>query len=390
MAGKPRLLRITTVPVSLKLLLNGQLKFMEQQGFEVLGVSADGPEVNDLKSEGIQHQVVNMTRKITPWKDLMALISLIKIIRKFRPDIVHSHTPKAGLLAMIAAWICRVPIRLHTIAGLPLMEEKGLKRTMLVVTERITYRMATKVFVNSAGLKDFIHNSGISRTPLNIIGKGSSNGIDTSYFAPSRELAEKGRSLRIKFAIPDDAILFCFAGRIVTDKGVNELLQSFVELRREIKCNLVLLGAMEEKLDPLKPENMDLLTEKDSGIICAGFQNDIRPWLAASNVFVFPSYREGFPNVLMQAVCMNIPCIATDINGCNEIIENGNTGILVPPKDTQSLLQEMRNLALNPEMRSRLAKNARAYIVGHFDRTYIWTSLLEEYQNQLEFVRNHH
>ncbi|HYC85034.1 MAG TPA: glycosyltransferase, partial [Chryseosolibacter sp.] len=170
MKDKPRLLRVTTVPISLKLLLKGQLSFFANQGFDVLAASSPGPEVDALGQQGVAHAAIPMTRKITPLRDLQSLWQLVRLMHRYKPVIVHTHTPKAGLLGMIAAWMCRVPIRLHTVAGLPLMEAAGLKRQVLLVTERLTYLCATHVYPNSRGLQDFIVSHIRTRTPVSVIG----------------------------------------------------------------------------------------------------------------------------------------------------------------------------------------------------------------------------
>jgi hypothetical protein len=191
---KTRLLRITTVPISLHLLLRGQFRFMQEQGYEVYTMSADGKEIPEVLKEGVQHILVPMTRKITPLQDIKCLWKMINVIRSIRPDIVHTHTPKAGLLGMMAAWLCGVPVRMHTVAGLPLVESSGLKRFILVATERLTYFCATRVYPNSVGLQDFMLQSlGVKNDKLKIIGKGSSNGIDTGYFKKSDVLLNQSK-----------------------------------------------------------------------------------------------------------------------------------------------------------------------------------------------------
>lgn len=378
----PRLLRITTVPISLKLLLRGQLSFFRREGFDVLAVSADGPEIKSLQEEGIPHHVVPMTRSITPFRDLVSLIRLIGVIRKFKPDIVHTHTPKAGLLGMMAAWFCRVPVRLHTVAGLPVMERTGLIRTMLTFTERITYACATCVYPNSAGLQNFIQSSISGNTPLKIIGKGSSNGINTSTFSATDQLRMEARELREFQGIKPDEIVFSFIGRIVRDKGINELLAAFDALCKQIPCKLLLAGPFEDELDPISEDSRRIIAE-NRNVITPGYLDDVRPLLLASDIFVFPSYREGFPNVVMQACCMGCPCIVTDINGCNEIIEHGDTGLLIKPKNADALTEAMLHLAGDPELRQKFAIRARAFVVANFDQQYVWLELLREYEELL-------
>lgn len=378
----PRLLRITTVPISLKLLLRGQLSFFKENGFEVLAVSSDGPEVQSLTDEGIPHAVVQMTRVISPLRDLVALFTLVRVIRKFRPDIVHTHTPKAGLLGMLAAWLCRVPVRLHTVAGLPVMERRGFVRQLLLLTERITYACATTVYPNSRGLKTFIDKHIATQTPVKIIGNGSSNGIDTRFFTPTDDLRAEGQNLRHQYAIPDNALVFSFIGRIVADKGVNELVRAFHDLSARMNVYLLLTGPFEDELDPVSAESRRIIGESKR-IITPGYVNDVRPVLIAADVFVLPSYREGFPNVVMQACCMGTPCIVSDINGCNEIIAHNETGLIVRPKDPDALRSAMETMASYPDLRDAFSTRARDHVVRNYDQGFVWNELLGEYRRHL-------
>ncbi|MFM7195721.1 MAG: glycosyltransferase, partial [Bacteroidota bacterium] len=252
-----RLLRVTTVPISLKILLRGQLAWMRAQGFEVLAVSADGPEVSDLQSEGIAHKVVRMHRAITPLADLIAVIRMYRVIREFRPDIIHTHTPKAGLVGLLAARLAGVPVRFHTVAGLPLMGLSGWRRQLLVRTERFTYRCATRVFVNSFSLREYIDRE-ITRGKfdLTVLGNGSSNGIDTEYFSRHTEVLSAAQDIRRSLSIPEAAPVFCFIGRVVRDKGIGELINAFDQVRdRRPDVQLLLVGPLEPERDPLTPSD---------------------------------------------------------------------------------------------------------------------------------------
>jgi glycosyltransferase involved in cell wall biosynthesis len=398
MKTSPRLLRITTVPISLKYLLGGQLTFFQEQGFEVCAVSAEGSEVTEIERES-KHKVIPMTREITPLQDLYCLWLLIRLILKLKPDIVHTHTPKAGLLGMIAAWICRVPVRMHTVAGLPLMEAKGFKRKMLELTEKITYACATHVYPNSQGLLKFI-DSGfripdtgyripdiadpkpeILNQKFKIIGKGSSNGIDTTFFSRTDALSHDAKSIRQKHGIAETDFVFSFVGRLVKDKGLVELVVAFQKLN--LPSRLLLVGPFEDHLDPLPDEVMTFL-KNDSRVILAGFQKDVRPWMMAADGFVFPSYREGFPNVVMQAACLELPVIVSDINGCNELIVRDETGWVVPAKNAVQLLLAMKEMSADKEKGMRMAKKARKFVVANFDRAYVWEELLKEYRANLK------
>lgn len=376
---KRKLIRITTVPSSLKILLKGQLAFMSNY-YDVVAVSSDGVSFNSsfesvLMQEGVRGIKINMTRKITPLRDLLSLAKLIILFCKEKPYIVHTHTPKAGTLGMIAAYICRVPHRLHTIAGLPLLETKGKKRKLLDFVEKITYFCATKVYPNSFEMQKIVLDNGYTKaSKLKVIGKGSSNGIDTSYFNSSIVEAYKSDFTKNRF-------IFCFVGRIVGDKGINELIAAFTRLQRDYDdIGLLLIGEFEKELDKISPESEKQIFE-NSQIQFVGFQSDVRPFMKASDVFVFPSYREGFPNVVMQAGAMELPSIVSNINGCNEIIKNGENGIIVPVKNIEQLYDAMKTLYQDRALLSSMKKESRKMIVSRYEKDYVWNCLLKEYKS---------
>jgi glycosyltransferase involved in cell wall biosynthesis len=378
----PKLFRITTVPQSLEILLKGQLRFMSKY-YDITAISSDKERLEKVgTNEGVKTCSIELTRQITPFKDLKALFQLYGYLRKEKPYIVHTHTPKAGLIGMLAAYLAKVPNRLHTVAGLPLMETSGLKRKILNFTERLTYRCATQVYPNSKGLKEFIEkNKFCSENKLKIIADGSSNGIDTRHFSPVHVSSEERKKLREEFHIQADDITFCFVGRLVKDKGINELVQAFVEINNQYpQTKLLLVGPFERELDPLLPET-ETEIQNNPHIISTGFQSDVRPYLAISNIFVFPSYREGFPNVVMQAGAMELPCIVTDINGCNEIIEDGANGLIIPPKNEKALQEKMELLLNDSDLRANLKNNARERITSRYEQRMVWEKLLEEYKS---------
>jgi glycosyltransferase involved in cell wall biosynthesis len=364
---------------------------MVEKGYDVYTVSADGPEVAEVLKEGVTHIAIPFTRKITPIRDLKCLIGLIRIIKKIQPDIIHTHTPKAGLLGMLAGWICRVPVRMHTVAGLPLMESSGVKRSLLEITERLTYFCAHKVYPNSAGLQHFmIHVLDITPAKLKVIGKGSSNGIDTEFFKRTEPLEEQARTIRLEKKIRPYDLVFSFVGRIVRDKGIVELVEAFKAVSDRMpemdfeqgnapRVFLMFIGTFEPDLDPL-PEPIRKFMNEDPRIIVAGFQRDVRPWLMASDIFVFPSYREGFPNVVMQACLLQIPCIVSDINGCNEIIKHEATGLIVPPKDIASLTEAIVSLLKDKNKRNQFSVSARDFVLKNFKREYVWEEIRKEYE----------
>ncbi len=380
-----KLIRICTIPGSLNGLLQGQLKYMTEQGFEVVAVASGGKSLKKVEEkEGVRTIPVEMTRTISPLKDLLAVWKLYRVIKKEKPLIVHTHTPKAGTLGMLAAWVARVPHRLHTVAGMPLLEARGIKRAILDFVEKLTYACATKVYPNSHGLLQLIVEGEYAGLPkLKVIGSGSSNGIDTSYFDPTLNSLEDMKYFRKSQGIEDDDFVFVFVGRIVKDKGINELIEAFVRLRaRHNNIKLILVGDFEKDLDPIS-KNAEELIENSQDILTVGYQSDIRPFLSASNVLTFPSYREGFPNVVMQAAAMQLNCIVSDINGCNEIIEDGVNGWVVPVKNTEALENKMEWCLKNTLQSEQMGRKSRESIMANYERRNVWKAIHEEYQSLL-------
>src|SRR5690606_38915097 len=380
-----KLIRITTVPQSLKGLLKGQLRFMSEHGFEVIGVSSSGKALEEVnKQEGIRTISIEMSRKITPIKDLRALWRFYKLCKKEKPTIVHSHTPKAGIIGMLGAKLAGVPHRLHTVAGMPLLVAKGKKRKLLDFVEKKTYYWATMVYPNSFGLYDIIlENKYTSKDKLKVIGKGSSTGIDTSHFDPTLISEQQKQDLKVRLGIQPEDFVFIFVGRIVADKGINELVHSFDKIHQKNKnVKLILVGDYERTLDPLQPET-ERIIDTNPNIITVGYQSDVRPYFAIADVFTFPSYREGFPNVLMQSCAMGVASIATDINGCNEIITNGFNGLIIPAQNQEKLYEKMLFLLENPDKRKEIANNSRPLILENYERQFVWNELLKEYKTLL-------
>ncbi|WP_024769164.1 glycosyltransferase family 4 protein [Aquimarina macrocephali] len=377
-----KIIRVTTVPISLGKLLQGQLRYMSQH-YDVIGVSGKGGDTLEMisKQEGIRVIPIEMTRKITPVKDLKAVFALYKLFKKEKPDIVHSHTPKAGTVSMLAAKLAGVPHRLHTIAGLPLLEATGAKRTLLNMVEKLTYACATKIYPNSTGLNDIvIKHKFTSPKKLKVIANGSSNGIDISFFDPDLYSDEDKLKLSQRLGIDASDIVIVYVGRVVRDKGINELVSAFKKLSAEsTTAKLILVGTFEKDLDPLLPETEEEINT-NSNIIMVGWQNDVRPYFAISDILAFPSYREGFPNVVMQAASMGLASVVTDINGCNEIITDGINGKIIPVKDAELLFKHLKILVEDKAQRDTLAANARESITSRYERKVVWEALLEEYR----------
>ncbi len=377
---KPKLIRITTVPISMDKLLYGQLSYMSDY-YDITAISSDETYLKKVgEREGVATHAIEMSREITPIKDLLALIALVRLLKREKPLIVHSHTPKAGIVGMLAAKIAKVPFRLHTVAGMPLMEATGVKRKILNRVERLTYACATHVYPNSLGLKDIIVEMKFCNPQkLKVLGNGSSNGINTHYFDPEQISTSQTEDLRKQHNIADSDFVFVFVGRLVKDKGINELVIAFEQVQKfHAHAKLLLVGHYENELDPLFPKTLALIYQNAS-IISVGFQTDVRPYLKLSNILVFPSYREGFPNVVMQAGAMGLPCIVTNINGCNEIITEGVNGTIIPVKNKMELKIKMQLYIENPELYLSQRTNARLQITSRYDQKVIWEAIHQEY-----------
>ena len=371
-----KLIRISTIPVSLETLLKGQLKMLSEH-YEVVVVSSPGERMKVLEErEGVRTVSIPMERRISLVKDFMSLLRLIILFAKERPDMVHSITPKAGLLSMLAAWITRVPVRMNTFTGLLFPTATGKMQKLLIVMDRLTCFCATHINPEGEGVKRDLINYNITSKPLHVIANGNVNGIDLEYFDRTPEVMEKAYSYK-----KEGTFTFCFVGRMVKDKGINELVHSFLRLYQDdARVRLLLVGPFEKELDPVLPEVEEQILHHP-GICFMGFQSDVRPFLAASDALVFPSYREGFPNVVIQAGAMGIPAIVTDINGCNEIVLPDRNGMIIPTKNEQALYEAMKYFAFHSVEVEKMATNARPLIVSRYEQRMVWNALLAEYKS---------
>lgn len=379
---KKKLIRITTVSRSLNKLLGSQIDFIKDY-YDIILVSQN--DENGLVELGKSKQLpifsVNLTRKITPIQDLKALMTLVKFLKKEKPEIVHTHTPKAGLIGMMAAKLAGVKNRLHTVAGMPLLEATGIKYQLLVILERLTYACANKVYFNSRGLMDIVISKGISKAThkFKVIGNGSTNGVDTQFFSKNNFTDQQLLQLRLDNNIQPTDTVFLSVGRIVKDKGINELVTAFKTLSKQYKdAKLVMLGRFEDDLNPISKQSKAEI-ENNPNILFLGYQNDVRPYFAFSDIFVFPSYREGFPNVVMQAGAMGLPSIVSNINGSNEIIQNNVNGTIINVKDEQAIYQAMKTWYENPELVNKMKGMSRQIIVEKYDQQFVAQQVLNQY-----------
>ena len=371
-----KLLRITTADISLNSLLKGQLRYLSQH-FEVVGVAADTGVLHQVaEREGVRVVDVPMHREISLWADCKSLWSLIKLFRRERPDIVHANTPKASLLGMVAAALCRVPNRIYTVTGLRFETTQGVLRFVLKTMERITCLCATKVIPEGDGVKSILLRERITRKPMQKVLNGNINGVDLEWYDRTESVMQRASEVRGD----STDFTFVFIGRIVRDKGINELVEAFSRLANERSdVRLMLVGRFENDLDPL-PQHTKEQIESNERISFVGYQSDVRPYLVASDVLVLPSYREGFPNVVLQAGAMGLPVIVTDVNGSDEAICSGVNGVIVPKYSSEVLYCAMSDMVSDRDATANMAAVAREMVASRFDQKDVWAALANMYK----------
>lgn len=379
--NKKKIIRAVTVSNSIDFFKEVMLK-MNKDGYETIVVTSPGQFLDEFCKEHpeIQNIEVPMTRHISLVKDCIALCKLINIFIKERPYIVHSMTPKAGLLCMVAAWLTRVPYRIHTFTGLVWPTAVGMKRKILMVADRILCFCATHINPEGQGVLNDLKNHGVCKKPMKVIGYGNVMGVDLERFNPKRfERKDK------------DVFSFLFVGRIARDKGVNELIDAFVRLQQKFdNITLTLIGGDETALDPISPEAEEQIKNNPAINYCGIKHNDdLLEYYVDADCFVMPSYREGFPNTVLEAGAMGLPQVVTDVNGSREIVVEVvreddqiricKNGIIVPSKDSRRLCKAMELLLSDSRLRSEMVSNARAMIASRFEKSYVQSCQIQFY-----------
>lgn len=378
-----KIIRATTVPMSLDAFCNGMLKELSEK-YEVVALSSPGSEFPAIEErEGVRTIKVPMERHISIVKDINALIKMIGVFHKEKPTMVHSMTPKAGLLCMIAGWLTKVPVRVHTFTGLVWPTEKGLKRCILMLTDRLTCACATHIIPEGEGVKNDLIAGKITHKPLKVLGYGNVKGVDMGKCSRRPGVIKIAEKLR-----KEDCFTFLYVGRVVRDKGINELCSAFERLHNDYpKTRLILVGSYEDALDPISGESKTII-DKNKAIEAVGAKSgdDLFAYYAAANCFVMPSYREGFPNTVLEAGAMGLPSIVTDINGSREIIVEGENGVIVPSQNAEALYEAMLNMVKNKEDRERMAGNARKMIADRFEQGFVRKCLYDFYDEILQDI----
>jgi glycosyltransferase involved in cell wall biosynthesis len=377
-----RVVHIATVDLSLRYLLLNQLTFLKRSGYEVLGVSSYGPDVATIEEQGIPHLEVPLTRRLTPLRDLVALGRLYRVLRRTRPTIVHTHTPKPGLLGQIAARLAGVPIVVNTLHGFYFHDRMSRPaRAFYVLTERIAALFSDVILSQNPEDRETAVRLGIAR-PDRIRTLG--NGIDLRRFDPLRLPHDARAKTRKSLGIPEDARVVGFVGRLVAEKGVLDLLAALRTLAHRMDDVLLLLvgAADEEKADRLRQEAPRALGVEERCIF-AGVRQDMPELYASMDVFALPSHREGFPRAPMEAAAMGLPSVVTDIRGCRQVVASGENGLLVPPADPWALAEALHTILEDRDLARRLGDEGRARALREFDEELVFRTVEGEYARLL-------
>lgn len=383
---KPLLIHVTTVPETFGF-FRGQIGYLKSRGFEVHAVSSPGEPLEEVaRREDIPVHAIEMSRRIAPFADLNSIRRLHSLFCQLKPDLVHAHTSKAGILGVVAARLARVPIVVYGMRSLPFVTASGLKRRLLCWTETTACHLADRVIAVSHSMRWQAIASGFCPArKIKVPDSGSSNGVDAEgRFNPEKIDPKLTSKIRMAYEIPLKATVLGFMGRLVKDKGILELAEAWKLLQSEFSDLYLLLVGPIEKHDPVPEEILEKLLG-DSRVRFLGPVKDPVPFYAAMDILVLPTYREGFPNVPLEAAAMELPVVATAVDGCREAVADGVTGLLVPPQNTQALAEAIRRLLCDPERRNKMGQAGRDRVLRHFKPENIWQFLLDNY---LELLRS--
>lgn len=376
---KRKIIRAVTVDESLGF-VEPMIPFLKEK-YDLQLLSSPGKRIERICREyGVKGHRISMYRRISPLKDIISLLRLIKVFYDEKPYMVHSMTPKAGLLCMMAAWLIRVPRRVHTFTGLVWPTTSGFSRNILIAVDKLICFCATHVVPEGQGVLNDLQLH-ITKKKMKVLGYGNVRGVDIIRFSRRPEIMTRAENMK-----RTGIFTFIFVGRIVGDKGINELILAFSKLNKQYpNIRLYLVGSYENDLDPIKPEILNIININPAiEFVGPQYADDLLVYYAASDCFVFPSYREGFPNAVLEAGAMGLPSIVTDINGSREIIVNGKNGVIVPSKNVVALYNAMEQMIQNKEQVQQLAANARAMIESRFEQGIVCRCLYEFYDEVME------
>lgn len=376
-----RLVYIATHPVTAFRLMDGQLGYMRRQGFDVTVITSPGALLDRTAArEGVRSIPIPMTREITPMGDGLALARLVQTLTRLRPTLVNAGTPKAGLLGVTAARLCRVPVVVYLLRGLRFEGTAGVKRLLLCASEHVAAGLADRVFVNGESLRQRFITLGCAPAAKTWVpSSGSSNGVEVERFAPSPERRAWARQERVRLGIPERAVVIGFVGRFARDKGIVELLEAFERAAlRDARLHLLLVGDHDDT-DPL-PREARARLESDPRISTTGFVDEPAPFYSLMDVFAFPSHREGFPNAPLEAAAAELPVVAYRVVGSEDAVVDGVTGLLLPRADVVALETGLLRYVGDPALRAQHGRAGRARVELEFERKVVWAALADEYK----------
>ncbi len=394
--AQPRLVHVTTTDISLDWLLLPQLTAFSAAGYEVIGASASGTHVSVIEEAGIGHEVVrHATRSMDPRSDISALFELIRIFRRLRPDIVHTHNPKPGLYGRLAAQIAGVPVVVNTVHGLyATADDPWLKQRIVYGLEKLATYWSDMNLVQNPEDVETLLGLGMRPESVELLGNGVDLArFDLDRFRSPRPAASGGDSegsasssrdrLRSEIGVGPDDVVVGAVGRLVWEKGYRELFEAMAYLRERFdNARLVVIGPSDEsKSDAVDATSIDEATQ--AGVVFLGHRNDVDAWYAAMDVYVLASHREGFPRSAMEAAAMGLPLVVTDIRGCRQVVTQGENGLLVEPRDSVALAEAIGSLIGDSQLRAKMGSASRKRAVDEFDQQRVIDITLEAYERLL-------
>lgn len=381
-----KILLATTSHLS-TVLVKGQGAWLKSQGHEVIFSSSKGEKAYELTAEEkLLYEPINFSREISIKNDFYCLIQCIKVLKKHRPDVVNAGTPKAGLLYMIASWLCGTKLRIFTLRGLRSSSLNGTKRFIVIFFEKLSCACAHKIIAISPSLKDEAIKIKLVDKPnkIIVIGKGSSNGVDLSRFTINEKVRKSTRRISKQLGLDEHVFKFGYIGRLVKDKGVEELIRAFIDFKISSNKSMVLLLIGDYEEDNAISENYIDMIKNNESIIKVGYSDEIPSYANLIDVLILPSYREGFGNVVIEAAAMKTPAIVSDIPGARDTVENGVTGFLVKPKSVEALGLEMKKYFYDRELVKQHGINARKRVEDFFENKLIWKEQEKIYNQKLD------
>ena len=380
---RPKLILVTTVGLTLRSFFQGQITYLKNKGFEVIAVSSGGHDLEEFaRKEQIPVHAITMTRGISPFADLMAAVRLWMLFLKIKPVIVHGHTPKAGVLSMVAATFAKVPVKFYTLHGIMAEIRRGFARSLLKLMEWTACALADRVLAVSRSVMDgVVFQRLCSEQKIKVLERGSCNGIDAvSRFNPANLDQDKVQELRSHFCLDEDTIVIGFVGRLVRDKGIVELASAWKRIRNACDESRLLMIGPAESHNPV-PNGILQELASDNRVIMLDFvaNDDMPTYYGIMDIVVLPSYREGFPYVVLEASAMGLPVVAAQVTGCIDAVAEGETGMLVPPRDAPALAEAIRIYIEDPELRMKHGQAGRELVLAHFKQEPIWEALSAEY-----------